>query len=210
VLQTGESGAKCEAMRKTILTAGCILALASCKKSETTTAVTALPPAQNQSVAATNEPPGPEIDPCSFLTSDQIQAILGEPLKDVRRNEKIEGILLVTQCFFELPTVSNSAVLTVTQKSSAAEARDPKDVWAETFTGGKNAAGSTGRKKVKPPRAVEGLGDGAFWAGNPKIGSLYVLKGNAYFRISIGGNEGPEVKIEKCKALAQKVLEHSF
>ncbi len=144
-----------------------------------------------------------------MLTSEEVQAVLGESIKDVRRNEKIEGILTVTQCLFELPTMANTIVLTVTQKVGDPEARDPRDIWRETFlTGQPN--GPKGRRKVTPPTPIQGLGDGAFWTGRRAGGGLYVLKGNSYFRISVGGREEPDAKIDKCKALAEKVLAKSF
>jgi hypothetical protein len=37
-------------------------------------------------------------------------------------------------------------------------------------------------------------------------GALYVLKGNAYLRISIGGPSDQADKIKKSKTLAQKAL----
>jgi hypothetical protein len=37
-------------------------------------------------------------------------------------------------------------------------------------------------------------------------GALYVLKGNAYVRVSVGGPADQANKIKRSKALAQKVL----
>jgi hypothetical protein len=37
-------------------------------------------------------------------------------------------------------------------------------------------------------------------------GGLYVLKGDAYFRLSVGGADPEPVKIEKLKKLARQVL----
>ena len=53
---------------------------------------------------------------------------------------------------------------------------------------------------------IDGLGDEAFWTGTRVGGALYVLKGNCYIRISVGGAGSPEQKIEKSKTLAADVL----
>jgi hypothetical protein len=57
-----------------------------------------------------------------------------------------------------------------------------------------------------PPKSVPGIGDEAFWAGGRVAGALYVLKGNAFIRISIGGSGDEAAKIEKLKALSRKAL----
>src|SRR2546423_162018 len=57
-----------------------------------------------------------------------------------------------------------------------------------------------------PPEPVSGIGDEAFWTGGRVGGALYVLKGNAFIRISVGGPGDEAAKIEKLKALARKAL----
>ena len=58
------------------------------------------------------------------------------------------------------------------------------------------------------PQRVAGVGDEAYWSGNPVSAALYVLRKDAIIRLSIGGPEDPSVKIKKAKTLAQKVLKH--
>jgi hypothetical protein len=50
------------------------------------------------------------------------------------------------------------------------------------------------------------VGDDAFWTGTRVGGALYVLKGESYFRISVGGASDPAQKLEKSKTLAAFVL----
>ena len=47
-----------------------------------------------------------------------------------------------------------------------------------------------------------------FWSGNRVGGALYVLKNDVFIRISVGGPDNEAGKIDKSRALAQKVLEH--
>jgi hypothetical protein len=56
------------------------------------------------------------------------------------------------------------------------------------------------------PRRVEGLGEEAYWSGNPITAALSVLKKDAVVRISVGGPEGEEERIKKASALARKLL----
>jgi hypothetical protein len=191
---------------KKILFLCSVAVLAGCSKTDTVSTTQA---PRNQTTASA-EQPGPTPDPCALLTTEETQAILGEAIKDVRRQEKIEGILAVSQCVFEMPTPANSIVLTLTQKSSAPEARNPREVWAESFAAPIDPSLPKGRESVEPPTRVEKLGDEAFWTGEAKTGSLYVLKGNSYFRIKVGGREDLEGKIAKCRALAEKVLAREF
>jgi hypothetical protein len=99
----------------------------------------------------------------------------------------------------------NSIVLTITQRAEGADARDPKQNWQELFHRDK-ASEKKGEKEEHGPEKIEGLGDEAFWTGSRVGGALYVLKGNSFIRISIGGAGDRAEKIEKSKALAQSVL----
>jgi hypothetical protein len=60
---------------------------------------------------------------------------------------------------------------------------------------------SSGKKKL-PPRRIADLGDEAFWTS-----TLYVLKGDQYFRLSVGGADDEETKIRKSSDLARLVLQ---
>jgi hypothetical protein len=94
------------------------------------------------------------------------------------------------------------------QKSDSPDARDLKEFWKETFHGEKKE--EKGReeeeKKAAPPEKIDGLGDEAFWLSNRVGGELYVLKGDSFFRISVGGAGDKATKIDKSKKLAEMVL----
>ena len=55
-------------------------------------------------------------------------------------------------------------------------------------------------------RRIEGLGDEAYWDASAVGGGLYVLKGDSYFRLSVGGPDTQAVRVEKLKKLARSVL----
>ena len=141
---------------------------------------------------------------CSLLTAEEIQAVQGEPFKRTKPSKGTGPGLAVSQCYFELPTPVNSVVLTVTRKAAGPNSRDPSESWRDIFyrEHPREKENEEGEGKVKGPEKVEGVGDEAFWTGSRIGGALYVLKGNAYLRISVGGAGDQAQKIEKCKTLA--------
>ena len=159
---------------------------------------------------------------CGLLTSEDIEAVQGEGVKDVKGSEQTGGPLAITQCFYVTPSYNKSVILTLTQRNAAsAEAEDPKEVWKKQFGGeaerakkkehgrDKDRGESPGEEEEdgeRPAQRVEGVGDEAYWVGNRKVSVLYVLKGDRFMRISIGGPEEQQVKIEKMKALAKRAL----
>lgn len=157
------------------------------------------------------------IDACALLTSKEIQAVQGEPLKETTLGGRSEGGFLISQCYFALPTSANSISLLVTQRGESSGARDPKEFWKETFH--RDEAAEPGRQKEKlnkrgeveqadagKSEKIAGVGDEAYWTGNRVGGALYALQGNAYIRIGIGGPGDKAAKIRKSKALAQIIL----
>ena len=162
---------------------------------------------------------------CGLLTPEDIEAVQGEGVKDVKGSEQTGGPLAITQCFYATPSYNKSVILTLTQRNAAsAEAGNPKELWKKQFGGeaerekrrekekergrDKDSGESHGEEEEgeRPAQRVEGVGDEAYWVGNQKFGVLYVLKGERFLRISIGGPEAQQVKIEKMKALAKRAL----
>ncbi len=148
----------------------------------------------------------PKLDACALLTGSEIQSVQGESVKESKLSGQLSGGLTISQCFFTLPTFNNSISLIVAHKGEGADAREPKEFWRTTFHAEKKEEKT--RKKAEesdPPKKISGLGDEAFWMGNRIAGALYVLKGDAYVRVSVGG---PSDKASQTRArlLAQKAL----
>ena len=165
--------------------------------SPSATSLTSAPTVSNTSTPAADD------FACRLLTTDEIQAIQGEPFKSTKATEHTVAGLLASQCYFELPTTVNSVVLTVTRKAEGG--RDPSESWREIFHR-EPSASKKEEGEEKEPLKVEGIGDEAFWTGTRVGGALYVLKANTYFRISIGGAGDQTQKIENSKKLAESVL----
>ena len=92
-----------------------------------------------------------------------------------------------------------------------ANGRTPRDFWKEKFDPYENEEpqrdNSEEKEKGPPPKKIGGLGDEAYWAGNRFGGTLYILKGDTFISIGLGGTDDQETKLEKSKLLAQKALQ---
>jgi len=156
------------------------------------------------------------IDPCSLLTSADIAAIQGETVQQAKPSNQPGTGLLMLQCLFHTTTPSKSVSLAI----AAPSAISPRAFWRKQFHAAKQDAarekGSAGAEKKSVaerkeqeeeestrPRVIAGLGEEAYWVGGPIAGALYVLKGNTFLRISVGGIREEAARIEKSKALAR-------
>jgi hypothetical protein len=186
-------------------------------------------------VANTTPAPGapaaggnPNADACKLLTPEEIQAVQGEGLRAARGSDASTGSFSVSQCLYETESFTNSVSLTLTRKNAAAKGESPREFWEENFGGGegrgrekkereKKGREKEGREKERgarveeeeeglPPTRVRGVGDEAYWVGNDKVGALYVLRGDKFIRVSVGGADKQDKKIEKTRALAQSAI----
>ena len=173
-----------------------------------------------QSPSAPKGSPGPTnlIDACSLLTDKDVEKVQGAPLKNTKRSANTEG-LVISHCYFMLPQVADSVVVTVTQRGNGTDGRDPKEAWAEIFHGqqkrppeskeeGEREAGREEQEKeASAPEKIDNLGEEAFWVPRRSGGKLYVLKGNHYISIGLG-SPGDKAAMQKAKALAEIALGH--
>jgi hypothetical protein len=167
-----------------------------------------------------------KVDVCALLTSDDLKAVQGEALKEAQRSDRRDGDFIVAQCYYALPTTSNSVVVNVTTANEGQSAHSPKQFWEDTFGRDEAKGGGSEKerereqpKKDKPkagggeeeegaaaPEKVKGLGDEAFWIASRVGGALYVLKKDVFFRISVGGAGDEKTKLKKSRTLAQQAL----
>ena len=164
------------------------------------------------------------IDACALITNAEIEAVQGEPVKETKSSESPSSSFVMSQCFFRTATFAKSISLALaTPDSAKPSALTPREYWRKQFhppdqaekekdepaAGKAKAPKETEEEREKElgkPRPVAGLGEEAYWVGNPITGALYVLKGDAFLRISVGGEKDESVRITKTKTLAQKAL----
>src|SRR3954466_7740448 len=186
-----------------LITSAIVLALGGCSK------------AKKWDVAAgeqKEEKAGPQIDACSLLTSEEIQSIQGEAVQETKPSNSSGKGFYAAQCYFALPTHTNSVVVTVTQRAAGATGKGPREWWAETFhreEGEREPERGRGREREEeerktPPQKIDGVGDEAFWTGNAVGGAIYVLKDDVYIRVSTGGKD----QLDRSKRLAELAVKH--
>jgi hypothetical protein len=192
---------RCATRGNLILLVFCLMsAIAGCSKPKTDRSTTN-PQQTNTQVTAK------VIDACSLLSSQEIEAIQGAPLKETKPSVNSAGGVNVSQCYFLLPVAADSIVLAVTQKADGSNSRDPKQSWEGIFHDDKEKKSARDEEsKSPPPEKIDGLGDEAFWAPRRFGGTLYVLKGNIYISLSVGGSGDQATKLQKSRALAEIVL----
>ena len=157
-------------------------------------------------------------DACSLVSKEEVESVQEAPVNETKSSERSDGFFRVSQCFYTAAEFSKSVSLALIQKDpNQRDKRSPKDFWKEKF-GPYNAKekerdgkGETKAREEKeegtPPKNISGLGDDAYWVSNRFGGILYVLKGDAFISISLGGTDDEETKIKKSKALAQQALQ---
>jgi hypothetical protein len=160
------------------------------------------------------------IEVCNLLTNTEIQAVLGEVAKQTKSSTQPGGGLLMSQCFFGMAGSAKSVSLAVASANPADTSKlTPRAFWRKQFHPGdlqegkeearaSKAAGSESEREeeLRKARAITGLGEEAYWVGNPILGALYVLQGDKFLRISVGGIRQEPERIEKSKALARAAL----
>jgi len=166
-----------------------------------------------------------KIEACALITKEEVGAVQSTTISDIKSSEGRGGNYLITQCYYSATGPNLSVSLTVTQRDPKnPSAPSPREQWEQTFdrfdkeneTKVKEEVEKKGEKehdreeaegeKMQPPKKIDGVGEEAFWSGNRFGGALYVLKGDVFIRVSMGGPDNEETKIEKSKTLAEKAL----
>ena len=184
--------------RKVLVSLLCCLSLASggCEKRPATQSIT----------TASQESGQAKFDVCRLIEKEEIEAVQGSPIKETKSSARSEGDLRISQCFYTEAEFSRSVNLTVIQRDPDQQAkRSPRDFWKETF-GRKEGRATEEKEASATPKRINGIGEEAYWSPNRFGGVLYVLKGDAFISISVGGPDNEETKINKSKTLAQKAV----
>jgi len=155
-------------------------------------------------------------DPCALLTGTEVQAVQGDSVQETKPSTQPGGGLVISQCLFRTAMPSKSVSLAIASRSSIS----PRTFWQNQFHSGNPASEDKEKTEKKPiaahkeqeedeatrPRSIAGVGEEAYWVGGPMVGALYVLKGNTFLRISVGGVRSESARIEKSVALARLAL----
>ena len=173
------------------------------------------------------------IDACSLLTGKEITVFLGEALDALNPSVQSAGNLKMSHCLFVTRNFAKSASLDVaTPASGDSSARSVRTFWRNqfhspikceeerrpasrkspaqsAFTSGISDRESESEAEAEAgrPRPIPALGEEAYWVGSPLSGALYVLQGDLFLRISVGGLPKESIRIAKSKSIAKAVLQ---
>lgn len=147
--------------------------------------------------AATGPPPP---DACALLTPAEVAAEQQRPVVDTVPSAQPGTTIDLLQCVYRTEDLAGSVSLALTVPH-AGTTGGARDFWRSRFH-----PGGGHRGKEDPPRPVAGLGEEAFWVGDPVAGSLYVLAGERFLRISVGGVRDQAERRERAARLAAAAL----
>lgn len=141
-------------------------------------------------------------DACALIEKSEVAKVqnqkIGEAKSTTRDDDPQFSIL---QCFYLAAAFERSVSLEVSERHPGnADPNAVKRFWDERFEGAKAT-----RKKERP-KVVAGVGEKAYWVGNDKVGALYAFERGRIVRVSVGGPDTEETKIQKSKKLLQKAL----
>ena len=143
----------------------------------------------------------PQVDVCALLTSADFESVLGETIKERKPGTQPAGALQTSQCFFATSS-AKSVSLTLTRTNPGGRGGlTAREYWRRQFAASEHDAADDRRA-----RPIAGLGDEAFWTGNRFAGALYVLRGDAFLRVSVGGIRDENKRIEASQRLAREAL----
>ena len=197
-----------------------VILCVACKKADETSSPGASSPVEQKAVEQSGRVES-AIAACSLITSEEVATIQKATITEFKGGAGPSGSLVMSQCYYSAKEPNMSVSLAVIQPSPGSRTgSEARDYWEETMRGSsEQSAGETQREdkdqksergekgeKKNPLKEVEGVGEKAFWSGNRFGGALYVLKGDVFIRISVGGPDNEETKIEKSKGLAEKAL----
>ena len=135
-------------------------------------------------------------NPCTLLTVSDVEQAQGNVYLQATKSEKTSDGVTVSQCYFRLAEESRSVTLELTR---AASPHATHKLWEKQFESKEKESETHGVD-------VKGIGEDAIWTGNRVSGALYVLTKDTILRISLGGIGTQELKVERAKMLARRVL----
>jgi len=161
-------------------------------------------------------------DACTLLTGADFQNATGEPVVEARPSAQPAGRIKMSQCLFLAPTFAKSISLTVATAGDGFSPSTLRQFWRNQFHAVREkeeeelTAGERGNPQstseaemendARKPRLIDGLGDEAFWVGSPISGALYVLHGDAFLRVSVGGIPEESSRLAKSKMAASTAI----
>jgi hypothetical protein len=173
-----------------------------------------------QGSAPTRRPKPQTADACTLLPDTQIRTVLGATVIARRPGTQHARGLLLAQCYLDTGTPRSVSIALAGPISAGDKTITPRGFWREQFHGRDERAaereiGKRDRDRTAAAnehdsetgaRPIAGVGDEAFWSGTRVAGALYVLRGDTFIRVSVGGIRDEQERIEMSRTLALAAL----
>ncbi|HEV8715662.1 MAG TPA: hypothetical protein VGX03_22895 [Candidatus Binatia bacterium] len=159
-----------------------------------------------------------DFDACSLLNNAEIEAVQGSSVKSTKASQRRGSSFLMPQCFYVTADFTKSVSLLVALHDPANRKTGPRSYWQQTLARAAReeadekiessplSSATEAKQRAKKPRPVSGIGEEAFWVGDRVGGGLYVLLGNKFLRISVGGPGDESAKQQKSIVLGRHAL----
>jgi len=164
---------------------------------------------------ATHDSAKAKPDACAVLTKADVQKVQGDPVQEIKTSTPPSSGLAMSQCIFRTANPSKSVSVAIASQGSTS----PRAFWQKQFPAKSSSEDEAEKKQPASkggkteedeestqPRKIAGVGEQAYWVGSPMVGALYVLKGDNFLRISVGGLREEPARLQKSIALARLAL----
>ena len=166
----------------------------------------------------------PGSDACSILPADTVGSIQSEKVVQAEPSQSTRGNIFSRRCFYRTENFNRSVDLEVITAVSNRSAID--EFWNKRFHSihkteeeeeeeaerekNQNSPAVDREKEEErakaAPSPVTGVGDEAFWVSNQLNSTLYVLQNGSVIRVSIGGPDEANAKLERARMMVGKIF----
>lgn len=154
--------------------------------------------------------PPNRVEPCSLLDNDEVRGIQGQEVVEAIVSVSDGGSFHVFQCVYRTDDLVHSVSLALSLPDGRGEeAGAARTYWMERFheeSVEAETAELEEEEEAGPPVLVPGVGEEAFWVGDGRTGALYVLYGEGFLRLSVGGVPDAAERRERTVDLAEVAL----
>jgi hypothetical protein len=166
-----------------------------------------------QAAAARPAAEAAKIDACALIANEEVRKVLGADVQERQPGTQQARGLLLSQCYLGTGTTRSVSIAVAGNTRSSGRTITPRAFWREQFHPGetqgmkKESREGKGKEEAETQaRPISGVGDEAFWSGTRVAGALYVLRGDTFIRVSVGGIADEAERIEKSRRLAAAAL----
>ena len=143
---------------------------------------------------------------CALLSAGDVQKIVGSAVVETRPSAAESRGFLFDQCYVSTGSPRSISIAVAAPGTKRSGSISPKQFWRDRFHGRSADEGEHGEAGAAEARPIRGIGDEAFWSGSPVAGALYVLRGETFVRVSVGGIGDERQRIERSREVAAAIL----